>query len=63
MSQKQTLERLVLLPTPFTPTKVMLYGCRCWEAATGVDSLVRMDNNRSVEVLGVRMRVIEFASA
>ena len=28
ISQKQTLERLVLLPTPLTPTKVMLYGER-----------------------------------
>ena len=29
MSQKQTLDRLVLLPTPLTPTKTMLYGMRC----------------------------------
>jgi hypothetical protein len=29
INQKHTLERLVLLPTPLTPTKVMLYGIRC----------------------------------
>ena len=63
INQKQTFERLVLLPTPFTPTKVMLYGSLCCEAATGVDNFVRMDRRRSVDVLGVSMRVIELASA
>jgi hypothetical protein len=47
----------VLLPTPFTPTKVMLYGTRWRVEGRGEESLVRMDNKRSVDVLGVRMRV------
>lgn len=63
MSQKQTLDRFVLFPTPFTPTKVMLYGCRCWEAATGADSFVRIERSKSVDVFGVRIRVMELASA
>ena len=63
ISQKQTLERFVLLPTPFTPTNVMLYGWRCCEAATGADSFVRIDKRRSVDVFGVRIRVMELASA
>lgn len=58
MSQKHTFERLVLFPTPLTPTNVMLYGIRCWEDGSGEDSFVRMDNKRSVEVLGVRIWVI-----
>ena len=41
----------------------MLYGSRCWEAATGVDNLVRIDKRRSVDVFGVSTWVIELASA
>ena len=63
MSQKQTLDRFVLFPTPLTPTKVMLYGRRCCEVATGVDNLVRIDSRRSVDVFGVSIRVMELASA
>lgn len=29
INQKQTFDRLVLLPTPLTPTKVILYGTFC----------------------------------
>ena len=57
MSQKHTLDRLVLFPTPLTPTKVMLYGMRCWEEGSGDESFVRIDRSKSVEVFGVRMRV------
>ena len=57
MSQKQTLDRFVLFPTPFTPTNVMLYGCRCCDDGRGDDNLVRMESRRSVEVFGVRIRV------
>ena len=63
ISQKQTLERFVLLPTPLTPTKVMLYGERFWEAITGADNFVRIDKRRSVDVFGVSIRVMEFANA
>lgn len=63
MSQKQTFDRLVLFPTPLTPTNVILYGIRCWFDASGADSLLRMDNSRSVEVLGVSIRVKEVDSA
>lgn len=63
MSQKQTLERLVLLPTPFTPTNVMLYGMRCWFDGRGDESLVRIDRRRSVDVFGVRIRVRELDKA
>lgn len=63
MSQKQTFDRFVLFPTPFTPTKVILYGCRCWDAGSGLDSFVRIESRRSVEVFGVRIRVMEFPRA
>ena len=63
INQKQTFERLVLFPTPLTPTKVILYGRRCCEVATGVDSLVRIESRRSVDVFGVSIRVMELASA
>ena len=63
MSQKHTLERLVLFPTPLTPTKVMLYGMRCCDEGNGDDSLVRIERSRSVEVLGVRIRVRLLESA
>lgn len=63
ISQKQTLDRLVDFPTPFTPTKVMLYGSLCWEEGRGDDSLVRMERRRSVEVLGVSIRVKLLESA
>lgn len=63
MSQKQTFDRLVLLPTPFTPTKVMLYGNRCCEEGKGDDNFVLIDSRRSVDVLGVSMRVRELDSA
>lgn len=59
INQKQTFDRFVLLPTPFTPTKVMLYGRRCWLEARGADNLVRIDSKRSVEVFGVNIRVSE----
>ena len=41
----------------------MLYGIRCWEEGRGEVSFVRMDNNRSVEVLGVRILVNDVDSA
>lgn len=63
MSQKHTLERFVLFPTPLTPTKVMLYGRRCCVDGRGDESFVRIDSRRSVEVFGVKMRVSEFESA
>jgi hypothetical protein len=63
MSQKQTLDRLVLFPTPLTPTKVILYGIRCCVDVSGDDSFSRMESNRSVDVLGVNMFVIELDRA
>ena len=63
MSQKHTLDRFVLFPTPFTPTNVMLYGRRCCVDGRGDESFVRIDSRRSVDVFGVRMRVSEFESA
>lgn len=63
MSQKHTFERFVLFPTPLTPTKVILYGMRCCVDGSGEESLVRMERSRSVDVLGVRMRVRELDSA
>ena len=63
MSQKQTLDRFVLFPTPLTPTNVMLYGILCWVEGNGEESFVRIESKRSVEVLGVRIRVIEAARA
>ena len=63
MSQKQTLDRLVLFPTPFTPTKVILYGILCWVDARGEESFVRIDKRRSVEVFGVKIRVMDVESA
>lgn len=63
MSQKQTLDRLVLLPTPLTPTKVILYGVRCWVDVSGDDNFSRMESNMSVEDLGVNMCVIELDRA
>lgn len=63
MSQKHTFERLVLFPTPLTPTKVILYGIRCCDDGSGEESLVRIDRSKSVEVFGVRMRVRELESA
>ena len=62
-SQKQTFDRLVLLPTPFTPTKVMLYGSRCCEDGRREESLFRIERRRSVDVFGVRIRVIDAESA
>jgi len=53
----------VLFPTPFTPTKVILYGVRFWFDCSGDDNLVRMESKRSVEVLGVKIPVIAWASA
>jgi hypothetical protein len=63
MSQKHTLDKLVLLPTPLTPTKVMLYGIRCCVEVSGDDNFARMENNKSVDVLGVNMCVIELDKA
>jgi len=63
MSQKQTLDKLVLLPTPLTPTKVMLYGTRFCVDVSGDDNLARIESNRSVDVLGVNMCVIELDRA
>ncbi len=37
----------------------MLYGKRCWLEARGADNFVRIDSKRSVEVLGVNIRVSE----
>lgn len=62
-SQKQTLDKFVLFPTPFTPTNAMLYGSRCCEDGRGEDSLVRMESRRSVDVFGVRIRVREVERA
>lgn len=63
ISQKQTLDRLVLLPTPFTPTNVIVYGIRCCEDATGGVDFILIASNRSVDVLGVRILVREADSA
>lgn len=63
MSQKQTFDKLVLLPTPLTPTNVILYGSRRWVEGSGEDSLVLIDNKRSVDVFGVKIRVNELDSA
>jgi hypothetical protein len=63
MSQKQTFDRLVLFPTPFTPTNVILYGTRCWVDVRGEESLLRIDSNKSVDVFGVSIRVMEVESA
>ena len=63
MSQKQTLDRLVLFPTPLTPTKVILYGIRCCVDVSGDDNFSRMESNRSVDVFGVKMLVIELDRA
>jgi len=63
INQKQTLERFVLFPTPLTPTNVMLKGMRCCVDDRGGESFVRIDKRRSVEVLGVKMRVIDIDSA
>lgn len=63
INQKQTLDKLVLFPTPFTPTKVMAYGTLCCEEGRGEDNLVRIDNNKSVDVFGVRILVKEAESA
>ncbi|SRR6266851_5718403 len=63
MSQKQTLDKLVLFPTPLTPTKVILYGIRCCVDVSGDDNFSRMESNRSVEVFGVNMFVIELDRA
>ena len=41
----------------------MLYGTRCWEEVRGEESFVRIDNSRSVEVLGVRILVSEVDNA
>ena len=59
ISQKQTLERFVDLPTPFTPTKVILYGMRLAEDVDAVaeESLLRIERRRSVDDFGVKMRV------
>lgn len=58
-SQNATLLKFVLFPTPLTPTKVMLYGILCWVLGSGEDNLVRIDRSRSVDVFGVRIRVME----
>lgn len=63
MSQKHTFDRLVLFPTPLTPTNVMLYGVRCCVEGRGDDNFVRIDRRRSVEVFGVRMRVKDVDNA
>lgn len=63
MSQKQTLDKLVLLPTPLTPTKVILYGIRRCVDVSGDDNFSRMESNMSVDVLGVNICVIDFDRA
>jgi hypothetical protein len=63
MSQKQTLDKLVLLPTPLTPTKVILYGIRRCVDVSGDDNFSRMESNMSVDVLGVNICVIELDRA
>lgn len=62
INQKQTLDRLVLFPTPLTPTNVMLYGVLCWCEASGEDNLFRMDSRRSVDVFGVSILVSDVES-
>ena len=57
INQKHTFDRLVLLPTPLTPTNTRLYGSRCWDDGRGEESLLRIESNRSVDVLGVNIRV------
>lgn len=67
ISQKQTFDRFVDLPTPLTPTKVMVYGARfalADELAAGAFArFARIDRSRSVDVFGVRMRVSAADSA
>ena len=63
MSQKQTLDKFVLLPTPLTPTKVILYGMRRCVDVSGDDSFSRMESNMSVDVFGVNICVIELDRA
>lgn len=63
MSQKHTFDRLVDFPTPFTPTNVILYGILCWFEVSGAESFVRIDKSRSVDVLGVKIRVNDVDSA
>ena len=63
ISQKQTLDKFVLFPTPLTPTNTMLYGKRCWVDGKGDDNFVRIESRRSVEVFGVRIRVREVDKA
>jgi hypothetical protein len=58
-SQKQTLLRLVLLPTPLTPTKVIVNGARLAVDGRGVDIFALMDCRMSVEVLGVNIWAME----
>jgi hypothetical protein len=63
MSQKHTFDKLVLFPTPLTPTNVMLYGVRCCVEGRGDESFVLIESKRSVDVFGVRIRVSEVDSA
>ena len=55
-NQKQTLLKLVLLPTPFTPTKTMLNVFRLF-------LLSRTSLSKSVLVRGVRMRCRDSSKA
>jgi len=41
----------------------MTYGTLCCEEGRGEDNLVRIDNNKSVDVFGVRILVKEAESA
>lgn len=63
MSQKQTFDKFVLFPTPFTPTNTMLYGSRCCVEGKGDESLDRIESKTSVDVLGVRIRVNDVDNA
>jgi hypothetical protein len=49
-NQYATLDKLVLFPTPFTPTKVMTYGRPCSFAE-------RTSRRISIDLVGVRIRV------
>ena len=63
INQKQTFDKFVLFPTPLTPTNVILYGNRCCVEGRGDDNLVRIESNKSVDVLGVKIRVNEVDNA
>lgn len=53
----------MLFPTPFTPTKTILYGNLCCVEGNGDDSFVLMERSTSVDVFGVNICVNDVDSA